>query len=439
MNEEKKAPGSRYADSYRDMILPLRERAKVQNAWLKERLETVLPEIMEREGFDMWIVTARESNEDPVYFSLVPEPALYAKRRTILLFHLKDGELERLNVYKTGFPGFYEAAWDPEKEEQHECLGRIVRERDPESIGINYSQMTQYGDGLTHGDYLYLEKALGEEYMARTKSAWRLAWGWLERRIPPEIEVYESLVEITHAIIADAFSTKVITPGITTVDDVSWWMRQKIRDLGLLAWFQPGIDLQAEDVDMGPMGRNKGEGKRGVIKHGDLLHCDVGFRYLGLRTDVQQNAYVLRPGELDAPEGLKKALAAGNRLQDIHAEAMVAGRTGNEILEAALEKAKGEGINPSIYTHPIGFHGHAAGPTIGLWDHQEGVPGRGDYELFDDTCHSIELNVRYDIPEWGGKEVRMALEQDAVFTGGKLRFLAGRQKRLHLVGSHLPP
>jgi Xaa-Pro aminopeptidase len=439
MREKRSAPGSRYADAYRDNILPLRESAEVQNAWLKERLETVLPEIMEREGFDMWIVTARESNEDPVYFSLVPEPALYAKRRTILLFHLKDENLEKLNVYKSGFPGFYEAAWDPEKEEQHECLGRIVRERNPETIGINYSQMTQYGDGLTHGDYLYLQKALGKKYMTRTKSAWRLAWGWLERRIPQEIEVYESLVEITHAIIADAFSSRVITPGITTVDDVAWWMRQKIRDMGLLAWFQPGIDLQAEDVEMGPMGRSKGEERRRVIKQGDLLHCDVGFRYLGLCTDVQQNAYVLKRGELDAPDGLKEALAAGNKLQDIHAEAMVAGRTGNEILKAALEKAKGERINPSVYTHPIGFHGHAAGPTIGLWDHQEGVLGRGDYELFNDTCHSIELNVKYDIPEWGGKEVRISLEQDAVFTGGKLRFLAGRQKRLHLVGSHLPP
>ena len=432
MKEERSAAGSRYADAYRDSILSLRKRAEVQNAWLKERLETVLPEIMEREGFDMWIVTSRESNEDPVYFSLVPEPALYAKRRTILLFHLKDGELEKLNVYKSGFPGFYEEAWDPEKEEQQECLGRIVRERDPKSIGINISQMTQYGDGLTHGDYLYLEKALGEEYMARTKSAWRLAWGWLERRIPPEIEVYESLVEITHAIIADAFSSRVITPGITTVDDVSWWMRQKIRDLGLLAWFQPGVDLQAEDVDMGPMGQNKGEGKRGVIRHGDLLHCDVGFRYLGLRTDVQQNAYVLRPGELDAPEGLKKALATGNRLQDIHAEAMVAGRTGNEILKAALEKAKGEGINPSIYTHPIGFHGHAAGPTIGLWDHQEGVPGRGDYELFDDTCQTLELNAKRVVPEWGGQEVRIALEQTVAYTGGEVMFLAGRQTKLYL-------
>jgi len=421
------------ADEYKGKILPLRKRAEVQNAWLRERLETVLPEIMEREGFDMWIVVAREANEDPVYFSLVPEPALYARRRTILLFHKKDdGSLERLMVYKTGFKGFYEGVWNPDEEGQYECLGRIVRERDPKVIGVNVSETTNYGDGLTHGEYLLLEEALGEEYMARVKGAERLAVGWLERRIPEEIEVYETLVEIDHAIIAEAFSSRVITPGVTTSDDVAWWMRQKIRDLGLIAWFQPSVSIRAPDIEAGLPGR-RNEKSRKVIKHGDLLHCDIGFKYLGLCTDVQENAYVLKPGEVDAPEGLRKAMAEGNRLQDIHAEAMAAGRTGNEILKMALEKAKSEGLNASIYTHPIGFHGHAAGPTIGLWDHQEGVPGKGDYELFEDTCHSIELNVKSVVPEWGGMEVRMALEEDAVFTGGKLRFLAGRQTKLHLI------
>ncbi len=421
------------ADDYKGKILLLRQRAEVQNAWLKERLETVLPEIMEREGFDMWIIVAREANEDPVYFSLVPEPALYARRRTILLFHKKDdGSLERLMVYKMGFKGFYEGVWNPDEEGQYECLGRIVRERDPKVIGVNVSETTNYGDGLTHGEYLLLEEALGEEYMVRVRGAERLAVGWLERRIPGEIAVYETLVEIDHAIIAEAFSTRVITPGVTTSDDVAWWMRQKIRDLGLIAWFQPSVSIRAPDIEAGLPGR-RDEKSRKVIKHGDLLHCDIGFKYLGLCTDVQENAYVLKPGEVDAPEGLRKAMAEGNRLQDIHAEAMAAGRTGNEILKMALEKAKSEGLNASIYTHPIGFHGHAAGPTIGLWDHQEGVPGKGDYELFEDTCHSIELNVKSIVPEWGGMEVRMALEEDAVFTGGKLRFLAGRQTKLHLI------
>jgi hypothetical protein len=417
------------SDVFKSKILPLRRRAEVRNSWLKQRLDTVLPEIMRREGFDMWIVVAREYNEDPVIMTLLPEPMMYARRRTILVFHLKeDGSLERLVLSRYGLQDFYEGVWDPDEEEQYDCLGRIVRDRDLGVIGINVSETFGFGDGLTHGEYLMLEAALGDEYMGRTGGAERLAVGWLERRIKPEVDAYSGIVEITHAIIGEAFSSRVIHPGITTTDDVVWWMRQKMLDLGFKAWFQPSVDIQA------PGQKYDDKDKRKLILPGDLLHCDVGFFYLGLATDVQQNAYVLKLGETDAPEGLKAVLANGNRLQDIHVEAMVAGRTGNQILKAALDKAAEEGLKASIYTHPLGFHGHAAGPTIGLWDQQEGVPGRGDYELFDDTCYAIELNVKKEVPEWEGQEVRMALEQDAVFTGGKVYWLAGRQTKLHLVG-----
>jgi Xaa-Pro aminopeptidase len=416
------------ADDYGGKILPLRQRAEVKNRWLRKRLDTILPEIMRREGFDMWIVVAREYNEDPVIMTLLPESMMYARRRTIVVFSLKeDGSLERLVLSRYGIKDFYEGAWDPDEEEQYDCLARIVRERDPGVIGINVSETFKFGDGLTHGEYLLLSAALGDGYMSRTKGAERLAVGWLERRTEDEITAYPSLVEITHAIVAEAFSSRVIHPGITTTDDVVWWMRQKMLDLGLQAWFQPSIDIQA------PGQKYDAEDKRKLIRPGDLLHCDIGFYYLGLATDIQQNAYVLKAGEEDAPEGLKAALVDANRLQEIHAEAMVAGRTGNQILKAALEKAEGEGIDASIYTHPLGYHGHAAGPTIGLWDRQEGVPGRGDYELFADTCYAIELNAKKEVPEWGGQEVRMALEQDGVFTGGELHFMAGRQTELYLI------
>jgi Xaa-Pro aminopeptidase len=246
-----------------------------------------------------------------------------------------------------------------------------------------------------------------------------------------ELTVYPGLVEIGHALIAEAFSTRVVQPGITTTDDVVWWMRQKMQDLGLRAWFQPTVDIQASGQ------RHDQDGSRTarkLILPGDLLHCDVGFCYLGLCTDQQQNAYVLKPGETDAPAGLQAVLAAANRVQDIHAAAMVIGRTGNEVLSAALAQAKDEGIRASIYTHPLGYHGHAAGPTIGLWDQQGGVPGQGDYPLFDETCYAIELNARADVPAWDGQEVRMALEEDAVLSGGSVRWLSGRQTRLHLIG-----
>jgi len=421
------------AEAFRNKILPLRQRAELMNTWLKQRLEGVLPKIMTREGFDMWIVIAREYNEDPVIMSLLPEPMMSARRRTILVYGLQEnGQIERLVLGRYGMGDLYEGVWNPDEEEQYDCLARIVRERDPKSIGINISETFAFGDGLTHGEYLRLKTALGE-YMSRTRGAERLAVGWLERRIQPEIDAYSGIVEIAHAIVAEAFSSRVVHPGVTTTDDVIWWMRQKILDLGLETWFQPSVSIQAPGQGP-PKPGEKPEGVRKLILPGDLLHCDMGIYYLGLATDTQQNAYVLKLGEESAPQGLKAALTTANRLQDIFFGEFVAGRTGNQILAAALEKARVEGINANIYTHPLGVHGHAAGPTIGLWDRQEGVPGRGDYELFDDTCYAIELNIRQEVPEWDGQEVRIALEDDAIFTGGKAHWLAGRQTKFHLIG-----
>lgn len=389
---------------------------------------------MAREGFDLWIVIAREYNEDPVIMTLMPEPAMSARRRTILLFYLRnEGTLERLTLARYGIGDFYQGVWDPDKEEQYACLSKLVKERNPKSIGINVSETFAFGDGLIHSEYNQLAKALGEEYMARTRGAERLAVGWLEYRTQPEIDAYHGIVEIAHAIVAEAFSSRVIHPGITTTEDVVWWMRQKVLDLGLQTWFQPSVSIQAAGLGPSQLGSST-EGARKLILPGDLLHCDFGIHYLGFATDTQQNAYVLKQSEDSAPKGLKAALATGNRLQDILIGEFVAGRTGNQILIAALEKAKSEGIKASIYTHPLGYHGHAAGPIIGLWDNQIAVPGRGDYELFDNTCHSVELNVKQEVPEWAGQETRMALEEDIIFTGGKVYWLAGRQSKLHLIG-----
>jgi hypothetical protein len=410
-------------------VLPLRQRAELRNAWLRQRLDALLPELMAREGFDMWIVAAREYNEDPVIMTLLPEPAMAARRRTILVFSRRpDGGVERLTLDRYGFGEFYERGWDPAAEDQFACLGRVIRERGPRSIGLNTSETFAFGDGLTHTEYLQIAVAIGDQYAARVRGAERLAVGWLERRIAPELEAYPAIVAVCHALIARAFSRHVITPGATTTEDVVWWFRQTIHDLGLQAWFQPTVDIQAPGLRYDA----KGE-RRTVIEPGDLLHCDVGFSYLGLATDQQQHAYVLRPGEQEAPAGLRAALATGNRLQEIHMDAMAVGRTGNEVLRRALEQARAEGLRPSIYSHPLGYHGHAAGPTIGLWDQQGGVPGRGDYPIYDDTCYSIELNAVHSVPEWGGQDVRIALEEDAALTGGRIGWLDGRQTRFHLI------
>jgi len=416
-------------DGFKRKLLPLRQQADITNRWLLHRLDTVLPEIMRREGIDMWLVVAREYNEDPVIMTLLPEPQMSARRRTILVFHIDDDDnYERFTLSRYGLTGFYETGWNPDEESQFECLKRVVTERDPKVIGLNISETTAFGDGLSHNEYTEIANALGDDLMSRVKPADRLCVGWLERRIAPEIVAYPALVEIGHAIIAEMFSTTVIHAGITTTDDLVWWMRQTMHEMGLQAWFQPSMEIQAKGQAYDD------ENPRTLIMHGDLLHCDVGFYYLGLATDQQQHAYVLKPNESDAPEGLKLALADANRLQDIHLEEMKIGLSGDQILRNVRERAIDAGINPQVYTHALGYHGHAAGMIIGMWDMQGGVAGLGAYELFDNTCYSVELNAKRNVPEWDNQEVRIALEEDAVLQNGEMRWLHGRQTKLHLIG-----
>ncbi len=421
-------------DAYASRMLPLRAQAEVRNGWLRERLDTLMPELMKRANIDMWLVVAREYAEDPVIMTLLPEPAMSARRRTILMFFKRpDGKVERQTLHRYGYGDFYSSAWDPAKEDQFICLARMVAERNPKRIGLDTADEFPFGDGLTHSEHERVVEALGA-FVSRVVSAETLVVGWLERRIAPELSVYPGLVELGHALIGEAFSSRVIQPGITTTDDLVWWFRQRMFDFGLQAWFHPSVEIQAHGLSFsGPAGGGKAAPRK-LIQPGDLLHCDVGFYHLGLATDQQQNAYVLRPGEHDAPKGLKAVLADGNALQDIHMAEMKVGRSGNEVLRNTLKKARARKIVAQVYSHPLGYHGHAAGPTIGLWDQQDGVPGRGDYPVFDDTVYSIELNAKREVPEWDGQLVRMALEEDAVMTGGSMRWLHGRQTALHLIG-----
>jgi len=408
-------------------ILSLREQARVVNGWLEKRLETILPEIMRREGIDTWLVICQEYNEDPVYLTLVPFEELAARRLSMLVFYDRGPEkgLEKLTVSRYPIGQIYRTVWNPEKEpDQWKVLAEQIRARNPKKIAIDESATFAFADGLSSTNKQLLVKYLGKEYVQRLVSAERLVVGWLERRLPEEMEVYHHLARIAHQLISEAFSTSAITPGVTTVEDLEWWFWEKIKKLGLNTWFNPSVEIQ----------RPKSSGYQDkVIRPGDLLHCDVGLTYLRLNTDHQELAYVLKPGEKEAPQGLEEALSRANRLQDILTAEFVAGRSGNQVLAAALKKMREEGLKGSIYTHPLGFHGHAAGPTIGLWDKQNGVPGAGDYELFYDTCYSIELNCRSLVPEWDNQEVVIGVEQDAAFTRQGLVYLDGRQTRLHLI------
>ncbi|MCX6574594.1 MAG: M24 family metallopeptidase [Candidatus Aminicenantes bacterium] len=408
-------------------VLSLKDQAAVYDGWLSTRLDKLLPGLMRREKIDMWLVICEEYNEDPVYLSLAPFASLSARRLTMLVMFDRGGDkgVERFSVNRYGIGRLFPTVWKANQEDQWQALARAIKERDPKRIGIDESDVFAFGDGLSASKKARLVQALGPDYAKRLVGAERLAVGWLERRLPEEIEVYDHICAIPHAVIAAAFSASVITPGVTTVADVEWWIWEKFRSLGQTSWFNPGISVQRP--------KSSPYKDSPVIHPGDLLHCDIGINYLRLDTDTQQHAYVLNPGETDAPKGLKDALAKGNRLQDILLGEMKIGLTGNQVLAAALKRAKDEGLRPSIYTHPLGVHGHAAGPTIGLWDRQDGVPGPGDYPLFADTVYSIELNIVDAVAEWGGQDVQIALEQDAVLTSSGVRFLDRRQTELILI------
>ena len=417
------------------IILSMRDRAAVIDQLLEERFETVIPELMRREGFDMWIIAAREYNEDPVIRTMLPSTWLAARRRTVLVFYDRGPEqgVERLAVARYAMGNAFPSSWNPEEQpDQWARLAEIVEERDPQRIGLNMSEMFPTADGLTATEYEGMVAAWPQIYRDRIAGAENLAVGWLETRTESEMELYPMIVKIARTIIAEGLSEKVIQPGVTTTEDVEWWYRDRIRELGLVTWFHPSVDFQrphATERDNDFSAREEG----GVIHMGDLLHIDFGITYLRLNTDTQMLAYVLKHGESDAPQYLHDALAVGNRLQDILTDEFATGRTGNEILLSALEQAKKEGINATIYTHPIGYHGHGAGPTIGLWDQQGGVPGRGDYPLYPMTAHSIELNAAVEIPEWGGQTVRVMLEEDAIFDGEKVTYIDPRQEALLLI------
>jgi Xaa-Pro aminopeptidase len=427
-------------DPTRTVPLPLREQADVRDRWLTQRLLDLLPALMDRAGIDLWLVIGREYNEDPVLATLLPATWLSARRRTVLVFHRSDDGVTSAAV--SPYPvGQFLPAWSPEdapglpdEESQWAAIRRIVEQADPLRIGIDVSESFALADGLSHTDHRLLVQALGP-YAGRLVPAEDLVVGWLETRLPDEIRALHALNRLVHDVIAEAYSPAVLVPGTTTALDLAWWIRQRFHDLGVEPWFQPGVTLQRAGV---PLVEERGAllpavPLSAVVEPGDLVHCDVGLSSLGLRTDTQRNAYVLRPGEEEAPAGLREALRVGNRMQDLTTGALVAGRTGNEVLATARVAASAEGIDADIYSHPVGFHGHGAGPAIGLWDEQGAVPGPGDYPVHADTVYALELAVRCSVPEWGGQCVRMALEQGIALTDDGVEYLDGRQTELVLV------
>jgi Xaa-Pro aminopeptidase len=423
------------------LVLTQREQAKVIDDLLEERLRTVLPTLMRREGFDMWVIISREYNEDPIIRTMLPAVWFAARRTTMLVVYDKgkdnkgnDLGFEYLAVARYDVGKIFKRAWDPDRNpDQWGQLAKIIEERNPKKIGVNKAPSWGHADGLTSNDYDQLLTALPKRLYPLVKSAEKLGVAWLETRTEKEMVIYQQICRIAHTIIAEGFSDKVIQPGVTTTEDVVWWYREEIKRLKLDTWFQPSVSIQRNEPEAITTKRPQPL----VIMPGDFLHVDFGITYLRLNTDTQQHAYILKPGETDAPEYLKNAFKRGNKLQDILTGNFKEGRSGNQILADSRKQAIDGGITPSIYTHPIGFHGHAAGTTIGMWDMQEGVPFTGDYAMHYNTAYSIELNASVYVIEWK-KEIKIQLEEDGYFDETGFRYIDGRQTELILVPKAIP-
>jgi hypothetical protein len=406
-------------------ILSVKEQANTINEVLTDRIDNLLPKLMDEAKIDCWLIISREYNEDPIIKTFLPAEWLAARRTTILVFY-RDKKNESIHSYAIAryqVGKRIQAAWDPEKEpNQWKALSKLIDSLNPNQIALNTSKDYGHADGLHLTEFNELKNAMTPSQLNKIVSAEKLGVAWLETRTAKEMTIFPTLLAISHQIIKEGFSNRVVQPNETSTNDLVWWFRQKVSDLGLSTWFHPSIEIQ----------RRVHNEKDAIIRPGDLLHVDFGISYLRLNSDVQEHAYVLLPNETTAPAELVTAFNKTNRLQDILTSNFKTGRTGNAILAASIQQAKAEGIQPSIYTHPIGFHGHAAGTTIGMWDMQQGVPGTGDYAMRPNTCYSIELNATHTISGWN-RPLRIALEQNGCFNGSNFEYLDGRQKTIHLI------
>jgi hypothetical protein len=428
------ASSNLFADDLNEKVLTLRERATVENRILEERLDALVPQLMQREDIDAWVLIAREYNEDPVLKTMLPATWLNARRRTVLMFidHGDSRGVERFAIARYAVGELFPGAWNPEEQpDQYQRIAELLTEFNPSKIALNFSDTYALADGLTYSEQKDFSAALSSELQGRIVSAENLAVGWLETRTTSEMEVYKDVMTIAHEIIAEGFTAAVVKPGETTIDDLAWWYRQRVSNLGLDTWFHTGIELMRSDASQLAIGDDPDS--KNIFHKGDLIHIDFGISYLNLQTDTQQNAYILKDNETTAPDYLVEALHKGNELQDILTDNFQVGRTGNEILQRTREQAISAGIEPIIYTHPIGLHGHAAGTTIGMWDKQGGVPGSGDYAMNPNTAYSIELTALVDVKEWSSAPLSVKLEEDGFYDGSKFAYIQPRQTEYHII------
>ena len=412
-------------------LLSQREQMDVREAWLQKRLGTLLLPMMKRHGIDMWIVVNEEFKSDPVTEHIVP-PTPVVGRRDLFIFIDRGERIERVAMVRYDeerLANHYKVVM-PARDKLGDELKKLVDERNPKTIALNFGGTRGQQAGLSHDAYRFLAETLGPENEKKFVSSANLLTEFFDTRLPEELEHYRSAVLATDVITRRAFSNEVIKPGKTTVGDVRWWMMQQVNDLGLGIWFQPDLRIQRQQVQTGTTGQFLSTAKESeIIQSGDLIHVDFGLIYMGLNTDWQKHAYVLKPGESNAPAGLKAALKNTNGLQDILFSIARAGMTGTEVYEKTMAEAKRQGIEAMIYSHPIGTHGHGLGPSIDF----RGNIGGGANKILPGSYESIELNTSTIVPEWNNQKVTLMAEDDAVMTDRGYEFIRPRQTELYII------
>ncbi|MGB7922309.1 MAG: M24 family metallopeptidase [Pyrinomonadaceae bacterium] len=415
-------------------LLPVREQLRVREGWLKTRLDTMLLPMMRRHKIDMWIVTNEEFHPDPVVPHIAP-PIPYQGRRDFFIFTDRGTDkLERIALVR--YPEehlklFFEVV-NPPGSKIAETFRKLVEERKPKAIALNMGGTRGATSSLTYDAHKYLAETLGAEYAQRFVSAAPLIVEYMDTRVPGELEHYRAAVQLTDILTQRAFSNEVITPGKTTVGDVRWWFLQQVANLGLDVWFQPDMRVQRRNQQTGKTQQFLSVADESlVLERGDVIHIDCGINYLGLSTDWQKMAYILKPGERDAPEGLKRALTNTNRLQDALFTHIKAGAYGHDVYDATMADMKRANIEAMIYSHSVGTQGHALGASIDFRRPTTGTPTEPAFR--DGSYTSIELNTSTPVPEWNGQKVTIMMEDDAYLTPQGMQWFRPRQTQFYLI------
>ncbi len=416
-------------------VLPMRERADVIYRVLQKRLETILPAAMREQGLDMWLILCQEDDLDPVFQHLIPLDTWCPILQMLIFFDRGPGEgIEKINLSQTNMRDLFAKPWGGKLEgEQWELLVQIIEQRDPGTIGINTGSVEWAAGGLTHNLYTQLCERLPERYRERLVSAEPAATRFLSTLTDDEVLLYEHVVHVAGSVIADTYSRGAVVPGLTTTEDLTWHFYQRCADSGLQVSFKPSFYLFRSDSARELHGREDN-----VIRPGDCIRCDVGIHYLRLNSDHQRWLYILKPGEEQAPQGLRRLMAQAGRLQDVFMAEFRQGLSGNQLLSRTLDRARNAGIpQPKVYSHSLGLFLHEPGPLIGLPWEQARCEGRGDVALEHNYSFTMELSVTDLVPEWGDQEVRFALEEDVVFTSSGrsegCRTIGPRQREFYLV------